>query len=1071
MFLNYYDSYMTNTIAFFNFSKTKFAIICAVILFLSALVYGFSPQLIALMLERQLSNYGIASNSRIEYPNSTQLKLATGYFNIDSAALKVQIKVTDLSIEYDLVDLLLKQKITAIHIAKLEVQLHSTDAQPQRAAASKIQLLSLLPAALLSSVDFNQLKVQRLLFSWQKQPQQKISVEANLLLTPQQLSLQGDYFENGTRLATLQSVFDAHNQFTINGELVATPNTENTPDSAPYFKFQMRGDAKISADKLNISASQTLDFKQFRFRSFWLPKAFTHSQQQQIASLDAQLQLDHKLSMAHSGANFDHWFKQLQINSQFKIEVAQNQINLPLGQQSVTASALTLNSSGTINWNNQQLAVVLQPATSLLLHDFNSFDARSAQFKLSLQSALALNFDSRYQIKNIDAFDVTVDATPWSTPVGSINHRPLLINIQQLDLQKPQLAVDFQLPKLTLDNSQARQPLPFGQLETAINGHFSLHNNGVELRLDKDLSLLIKQLRSTAVTVRNSANTEPDKALYFTEALKINIDSALKLSVDLTDNSLKVTDTALTLQPGQWRSPVGAITHNTIAVQLSDIDLAKKSVQLSFDAAQIQLQAKQLPFKQALLKVAGSLQLSTERIDISLQKKLQLQLKNISTAQLSSKALNISSAKDIQLTIPLVAAGADLAQLQISPIHLHLWGSELIGQGQKFSYRFADLSLKKLQLAPLRVQLSSKVRSLKLRNNKLLQNINFSSFATLTDKHYRASYQIEHSDLPLQIKGKIRSDAKFRQISGDWQLNPLALAGNLKKLAGLLNLPWPTDLQILNGNYLHSGQFKLHKNKLEAQVQHQLTELTLKQADTVARGININSDSQYKNKRLTQSGTVNIAEINSGIAITDISSDFSLNNLLTGNRSLLLENTQGKLLQGNFSLERFSTTLDPLQGSSQISFSNLPLNNVLALEQNPSLTGSGSLQGKLPFHLDAGQLYIVDGQIKATDKGYIRYSATDSIAAMAKTNAGLKMALNILEDFYYEVLSIKLNYYPDGKLVLENQLAGNNPNWQQGYPIKFSINVEENLLSLLKTLQFSSDLEKKLQQQIQKSTQ
>ena len=1071
MFLNYYDSYMTKTTALFNINKATLGIICALLLLLSGLVYGFSPQLIGLILERQLSNYGIVSSSRIEHPGSNRLVLATGDFNINSAALDAQVRVTDLSVEYDLLDLLLQQKITAINIAKLEVQLRRAGSQPNSTVSSEMQLLSLLPAALLSKVSFNQLKVDTLQLSWDKQPQQQVSVSANVLLTPQQLSLQGEYFENGRRLATLQSVFDAQNQFTINGKLIAQPSAVKNPDFAPSFNFQLRGVIQVSANKLNINVNQNMDFKAFNFGSFWLPETFTLRQQQQIASLNAQLQLEHQLSMEHSVTDIDNWLAKLRINSQFKIKIAQQQLSLPLAQQTLTASALQLSSSGTVSWDQQQLAVVLQPSTNLLFSDLSSFDVRSAQLRLKLQSDLKLNFDSRHQLNNIDTFTASVEAAPWSTPVGEIKHQPLLIKVRQLDLQESQLAVDFKLDKLILDNSQARHPLPFQQLQSALNGHFSLHKNTVELRLNKGLNLTIKQLSSAALVVKSPASTIADENLYFTQQLKISTDSALRLSMDLTDNSLKVADTALTLQPGQWHSPVGEITHAAIAIELGNIDLARKTARLSFDAKQIQLQASQLPFKQALLKVAGTLQFTPERINLSLQKKLQLQLKKISTAQLSSKALSISSSKDIELTIPLIAAGANLAKLKLSGVHLHLSGSDLIAAGQRLNYRSLNLTLKKLQLAPLRFQLDTRVRGLKLRNNKLLKNINISSFARVSDKNYRASYKIEHGDLPLQIKGNIRSDAKFRHITGDWQLSPLALAGTAHKLADLLNLPWPADLQILDGNYLHSGQFKLHRDKLEAQVQHQVTELTLKQAETVARGINIDSQSQYKGKHLTQTGRVSIAEINSGIAVTDISSDFRLSNLLNSNRSILLENTQATLLQGDFRLERFSTTLDPLQGSSQISFSNLPLNNVLALEQNPSLTGSGLLQGKLPFRLVAGELYIVDGQIKATDKGYIRYSANDSITAMADTNSGLQMALNILEDFYYEVLSIKLNYYPDGKLVLENQLAGNNPNWQQGHPIKFSINVEENLLSLLKTLQFSSDLEKKLQRQIEKSTQ
>lgn len=1062
---------MTKTTALLYTKKSKFALSCSLILLFSGLVYAISPHLIGLLLERQLSNYGISSSSQIEYPSNNRLQLSTAFFKIDTGQLDAQIRVTDLRVEYNLLDLLLRQKVTAIYIDKLNAQLISTAEPPALKESTQMQLFNMLPAALLSKVAIDELKVAKLQLTWDKQPQQQISVNGELLLTPEQIDLQGDYFENGVPLAKLQMSLNTQNQFTISANLTAPPGALQQGNSESYFNVQLQGEIQTNADKLQIKASQKIDFKQFKLRSLWLSKQLNLSQMQQIGTLDAQLQLEHQLDMPHSAADIDNWLSQLQLNSQFDIQITQSQPSFPLAQQTLSASALALNTSGTLSWDKQQLAIALQPSSNILLSDFTSPDAHSAQLRVKLQSALRLAFDNRYQINKVAAFAATIDAAPWSTPVGELTHQPLLIQVQHADLQKRHLAVEFQLANLNLDNSDAQLALPLQRLKTDLSGHFSLLQNSAQLRLNKGLSLEINQLSSAALTVKSPASPSGGKDLYFTEQLKIITDSELNISLNLTDNALKIADTALTLQPGQWHSPVGVITHKAIGIQLSKIDLARKSARLNFDANHLQLQATGLPFKQALLTTAGSLQLSPERIDVSLKKKLKLQLKKFSTAQISSNALNIGSSKAIQLTIPLLTAGANLAKLQLSPVHLHLSGSAVTAAKQKLSYRSISLTLKNLQLAPLRLQLQTKVRGLSLRNNNLFKNITISSTARISNRHYRASYQVNHSHLPLLLKGKIHSDVKFRRIVGDWQLSKFALESTAKEVADLLNLPWPAELQITQGNYLHSGQFELNRDKLEAKVQHKITELALKIADTVARGINISSESQYKNKRLSESGRLDIAEVNSGIAITDISTNFNLSNLLDTNRSMQLDNTQGKMLQGDFTLQRFSTTLDPLQGNSQINFSNLPLNNILALEQNPSLTGSGSLEGKLPFRLSNDQLYIVDGQVKAMDKGYIRYSANDKIRAMADTNSGLKIALSILEDFYYEVLSIKLNYYPDGRLLLENQLAGNNPNWQQGHPIKFSINVEENLLALLKTLQFSSDLEKKLQQQIQKSTQ
>ena len=152
-----------------------------------------------------------------------------------------------------------------------------------------------------------------------------------------------------------------------------------------------------------------------------------------------------------------------------------------------------------------------------------------------------------------------------------------------------------------------------------------------------------------------------------------------------------------------------------------------------------------------------------------------------------------------------------------------------------------------------------------------------------------------------------------------------------------------------------------------------------------------------------------------------------------------------------------------------MSFSALPLNNILALEQQPSLTGKGTLAGELPFRFEGNQLWIDKGNITSTDSGFIRYIANPKVKALAKSNAGLEIALQVLENFQYEVLSIGVSYQPNGDLLLKNNLSGSNPDWQQGQPIDFSINIEENLLQLLKTLQFSDNLNDKIQDKYQRS--
>ncbi|MCJ8299269.1 MAG: hypothetical protein MJK13_10100, partial [Pseudomonadales bacterium] len=526
---------MTKTTTVFSSTKQKVSIICTLILLLLGLFYAFSPMLIGLLLERQLKQYGIASSSRIEHPGIDQLKLAAAHFTIDRPEFQGQITVTELSLKYNWLDLLLRQKIKQIHIRKLDIQLSDNHGQAAPSVSTELALAALLPATLLSEVAINQLQIETLQLSWDKNPQQQISVFGELLLNPEQLRLRGDYFENGTLLGSLQTEFNAENQFLIKGELLAQQPPQNQTGNQSYFNFQLEGDIQAAAGKFNIRARQKINFKQFKLQSFWLSPLLTPSQLQQLSSLEAQLQLNHQLSMPLAVTDTDNWLAQLQADTSFDLQIAQRQFKLPLADKSLSAAKIKLSSSGTFSWSQRQLAIEMHPSTNIEINDFNSPQSYSERINISLRSALKLSFDRQFRINKIPSFTASIDASPWRTSIGEFSHLPLTINVRQADLLKRLLAVDFQLHKLNLDNSQAQIRLPFQQLSSSIQGHFSLQQNNLKLSLQEGLALAISQLSSAGSSTVKTTIPDSNRAQaaeYFTEQLKVTTDSAINLSLD-----------------------------------------------------------------------------------------------------------------------------------------------------------------------------------------------------------------------------------------------------------------------------------------------------------------------------------------------------------------------------------------------------------------------------------------------------------------------------------------------------------------------------------------------------------
>ena len=107
------------------------------------------------------------------------------------------------------------------------------------------------------------------------------------------------------------------------------------------------------------------------------------------------------------------------------------------------------------------------------------------------------------------------------------------------------------------------------------------------------------------------------------------------------------------------------------------------------------------------------------------------------------------------------------------------------------------------------------------------------------------------------------------------------------------------------------------------------------------------------------------------------------------------------------------------------------------------------------------------GEIWQNGSGTISYQPEDS-TAMKK--AGLPdFVIKAMEDFRYHTLQTKVSYQPDGQLDLSIRLQGKSPRIDSNRPIHLNLNVEQNLLYLLKSLGYSGAISQEIEKAIQKS--
>ena len=139
------------------------------------------------------------------------------------------------------------------------------------------------------------------------------------------------------------------------------------------------------------------------------------------------------------------------------------------------------------------------------------------------------------------------------------------------------------------------------------------------------------------------------------------------------------------------------------------------------------------------------------------------------------------------------------------------------------------------------------------------------------------------------------------------------------------------------------------------------------------------------------------------------------------------------------------------------------------LKQHPSadMTGQGTLSGTLPLSIEQGKLTVAQGSVAALEPGGKIAYQPQQAQAMAASNQGMKIVMQALQNFHFSVLSAGVSYSKEGQLLLALKLEGNNPDFEQGRAVNFSINLEENLPAMITSLQLSGQVSELVKKRVQ----
>jgi hypothetical protein len=330
----------------------------------------------------------------------------------------------------------------------------------------------------------------------------------------------------------------------------------------------------------------------------------------------------------------------------------------------------------------------------------------------------------------------------------------------------------------------------------------------------------------------------------------------------------------------------------------------------------------------------------------------------------------------------------------------------------------------------------------------------------------------------LLLNGRARHQVASGRGSAQFELAPIVFGESGLALSRLLE-PWPYPVDFHAGRiaafgssswFLPAGQGAGGPPRFE-------NELTIEVNGLAGRFKTIGFEELDARLALTdQDGSrtidparLRIGQLDLGIPITDLNVEAAVTSH-SGKADPIIDIRQfgGNLLDGTVHSGPFRWDTAHPSPPVILSLRGLSLSQIIALEKRHGVEGYGLLDGYLPLEITKTHVVLRRGELQARPPGgWIRYRPTEEVKAMAKDNVSLQFVNQALSNLQYKTLKVRADSTPKGDLTLRVELRGHNPEWQSGRPIHLNLNLQENLLMLLRSLSIADDLTDRMNRQIQ----
>lgn len=181
------------------------------------------------------------------------------------------------------------------------------------------------------------------------------------------------------------------------------------------------------------------------------------------------------------------------------------------------------------------------------------------------------------------------------------------------------------------------------------------------------------------------------------------------------------------------------------------------------------------------------------------------------------------------------------------------------------------------------------------------------------------------------------------------------------------------------------------------------------------------------------------------VTVPEALMDAPLDNIQAG--TLTVEQASMPFMGGQVRSKKLIVPLqEPRTIDTTLELKHVSVAALLEIMTGKNTSATGTISGALPVTLRADNTFLVhDAELKSDQAGKIMLPPE----LIPGDHPQVDFVRNVLKDFHYDLLSMRLNSGKDDKLTIGLRLSGNNPDVMDGRAIKLNVNLTGDMLNFI----------------------